>query len=120
MKLLAITAGLLLAVPGGSACAMTTSPNQALPCTVEGADKLPAEIGGADAVCAAIREALGGEAGVSVAVRIISPYAAAALVTTADGRKLPQVNVSISDRALNKRSIDMLAQGVAGQLRPKR
>lgn len=98
---------------------MTTAPDPDIRCNVVGADKLPAEVGGADAVCAAIRSALQGNSvaqGASVAVTIRSPYGAAAAVTTAAGRVMPEVNVAISDRSLNPRSIAMLAEGVARQL----
>ena len=116
LRLMTIAGGLLLAASSGSACAMTT-PKTALTCTVSGGDKLPSETGGPEALCKAIRAAAGDKGhGASVAVRIASAYSAAASVTLADGRTLPDVNVSISDRTLNRRSIEMLAQGVARQL----
>lgn len=93
-----------------------TTPTAALNCTLTGADKLPADIA-QESVCEAIRSAVGeGGHGVSVAVRIVSPYGAAASVTLADGRTLPDVNVSASDSNLNRRAIGMLARGVAQQL----
>ncbi|MDQ3246908.1 MAG: hypothetical protein M3Q52_08485 [Pseudomonadota bacterium] len=98
---------------------MTTSPGPDVRCSVVGAEKLPAEVGGADAVCAAVRGALQGSTlakGATVTVKIRSSYSAAASMTTAAGRELPEVNVAISDRALNQRSIAMLAEGIARQV----
>jgi hypothetical protein len=91
-------------------------------CTVVGAEKLPAEVGGADAVCRSVREAVsaaGGRAAaseLSITVQIASAYSAAAIVTTADGRKLAEQQVAISDRKLNQNALAMLAKGVAAQL----
>lgn len=117
LRLMTIAGGLLLAASSGSACAMTTPPKIALTCTVSGGDKLSSETGGPEALCDAIRSAAGDKGhGASVAVRIVSPCAAAASVTLANGRTLPDVNVSVSDRKLNARAITMLAQGVARQL----
>lgn len=98
---------------------MTTASGPEIRCSVVGAEKLPAELGGADAVCAAVRGALQGSSlaeGASVTVTVRSPYSAAASVTTSAGSELPEVNVAISDRSLNKRSIAMLAEGIARQL----
>ena len=91
-------------------------------CTVIGADKLPAEVGGPDAVCRSMREAVSaarsqaaaGE--LSITVQIISPYSAAATVTMADGRKLVEQQLAISDRKLNQPALAMLAKAVASQL----
>lgn len=111
LRLMTIAGGLLLAASTGSACAMTTPT-----CTLAGADKLPADIP-RDFVCEAIRSAVGESGhGVSIAVRIVSAHGAAASVTLPNGRTLPDVNVSASDSKLNRRSIDMLARGIARQL----
>lgn len=98
---------------------MTTSPGQEIRCSVLGAENLPAETGGADAVCAAIRSALQGSkpaSGSSVTVTVRSPYSAAASISLSDGRVLTDVNVASSDRSMNQRSIAMLAEGVARQV----
>lgn len=91
-----------------------------LPCSVVGAENLPAEIGGAEAVCSQIRAAvgsIGGKAG--VLVRVNSPYAAAATVTRDDGQAVPEIGVSISDRSLNQRTIQMLAEQIALKIRAR-
>jgi hypothetical protein len=91
------------------------SANQ-LSCTVMGAEKLPAEIGGAEGLCTAIRTAAGANSAGAVVLRVKSPYAVTATVTDHSGRKLPEIGASIADRTLNRRSIEMLAREIARQL----
>lgn len=91
-------------------------------CTVIGAEKLPAEVGGSEGVCRSMLEAVSAVSGkaaaseLSITVQIINAYTAAATVTMADGRKLAEQRVGISDRELNQRALAMLAQAVASQL----
>lgn len=97
---------------------MTPPPTAAVTCTVAGAELLPAESGGAEALCAEIERAAASVSGqhIAVQVRIVSPFLATAMVTGADGRRLPEQKVGISDRPLNRQAFAMLAAAIAAQL----
>ena len=87
-------------------------------CHVSGADKLPAGLNSAS-WCEAIGEAL---ARLSphpkvVEVEVQSPHLALATVILADGRRLAPVRVGRSDRPLGVRSVKMLAEAVAAQVK---
>ncbi|WP_310468532.1 hypothetical protein [Sphingomonas sp.] len=120
MSVLKVIAGVLLATAGGSTCAMNSASTTQLGCTVSGGELLPPETGGADALCDAIRaaaqEAGAATAGARVEVRVINAYGAAATVTAPDGRTFPPIEVSISDRPLNRGTIGMLAREIARRL----
>jgi hypothetical protein len=88
-------------------------------CTVIGADRLPAEAGGGDAICSAIRAAArekapGADYGVEV--EVVSSSSLAARVTLKDGRALPEQRMAVSDRQLNSASIERFAAAIAGAL----
>lgn len=102
---------------------MNTPPTSEAHCTVEGSEKLPAELGGAAGVCRAIDEAVattspqgGYPAGSAVVVQVRSPNAMVATVTGPTGRALPEIEVTISDRVLNRHAVTSLAQQIAQQL----
>jgi hypothetical protein len=100
----------------GSACAMS-SPTPPVDCRVVGGGKLPAETGGADAVCKAISLAAGKVAPgrrFSVEVKVLGRSALAATVTTADGSILPEQKMASSDRSLTRGSIERFARALAG------
>lgn len=123
MTIVKLISSLLLATAGGSTCAMNSASANHLGCTVEGSEMLPAEIGGADGLCDAIRAAVAQQAGAqakggAVAVRVINPYSAVATVTAPGGRKFPDIEVSVSDRQLNPTSVAMLAREVARRFAP--
>lgn len=87
-------------------------------CSVTGSEKLPAEVGGADAICTAIERALAAKAPdihyvVEVRVRSASMLAATLI---AGGRKLPDQNFAVMDRNLNRESIERFAQAIADAL----
>ncbi|HZC37340.1 MAG TPA: hypothetical protein VE221_01555 [Sphingomicrobium sp.] len=84
------------------------------PCRVTGGEKLPAEAGGADAICAAVQKAAAAQAPnlrYSAEIRVLSRTALAADLT-ADGRALPELKFSVSDRELNPRAIGHFADSV--------
>jgi hypothetical protein len=119
-----IVAGMLAIVAcadGGNAGAMNRAAEQQW-CQVSGAGKLPAELGGADGLCAEIARALQpvSPKPAAVAVTVASPYLASASVTLADGQKLETIKVGNSDRPLNRRAIQMLAEGIATQVAARR
>ena len=98
---------------------MSSATNDSAKCQVVGGDKLPAETGGATALCAAIEASAARQAPnaeFSVVVRVLSPSSLAAVVRTADGRTLPEQNYAISDRALNKTSFERFAEAVGAEL----
>ena len=87
-------------------------------CQVAGADKLPAEVGGPSAVCAAIERAMA-EAlpKVSYTARIeVRSKAAMTATIVADGREVPKQELTVMDRNLNIRSIERFAASVAAQV----
>lgn len=104
-----------IAACGGSACAMTSANEPGARCVVHGAEQLPADVGGAPAICSAIEQAIEGH-DARVLVTIVNPHAVVATVT-AGGRVLPEQRVDISDHKLNKQSIAMLARAVSLQLK---
>lgn len=87
-------------------------------CRVSDVGKLPADLGGSDSLCAEIARALQPVAPkpAAVEVNVVSQYLASASVTLANGRKLPDIKVGNSDRPLNRRAIQMLAEGIAAQV----
>lgn len=97
---------------------MSTSEQPQGPCRVTGAERLPAEAGGAGAICAAVERAVAAQAPnvrYSVEVRVLSRTALSATLEIA-GRKLPQLGFSVSDRELNPRAIGHFADSVADAL----
>ena len=101
---------------GGSACAMQQSKALPPPCAVSGSDRLPAEVGGGEAICSAIRAALREQSsgtGYAVRVTVESASSLSARVTLSDGRTLPRQRMAVSDRQLNPASIKRFAAAVA-------
>lgn len=98
---------------------MGTTSGPAIRCTVEGAEKLPRELGGSDGVCATITRALAAKGidaeSASVTVEVKSDSIMSATATIA-GRAFPAQTVGVSDRSLNPRAVEMLAAAVAGQV----
>jgi len=104
-----------LGVSASGVCAMSAPASEKARCTVIGGDKLPAEIGGAEALCTIIRNALAKQAPnvrVSVEVRVLRPSMFAAILVV-EGRTLPEQKFAVMDRNLNTRSIERFAQSVA-------
>jgi hypothetical protein len=117
-KIAAISLMMAVASVGGSACAMN-HPNPGPGCQVVGASQLPADAGGADAICSAIGDAARARVpGVSftVEVRVLSASALAAVVRLADGRTLPEQKMAVSDRKLNPGSIGRFAAAIAEEI----
>ena len=85
-------------------------------CHVIGVEKLPADIGGADAICRAIAHAAAKVPGqaFTVEVRVLGASSLAATLTTADGKVLPVQKMAVSDRALGRDSIDRFAASLVG------
>jgi hypothetical protein len=109
---------LLAAVaPAGSSCAMNAPSTQLVDCRVIGGDKLPAESGGADVLCAAIRQAAAEQAPgarFAVEVKVRGESMLGATITTANGTRLPEQKLAISDRALTRGSLERFARTLGG------
>jgi len=88
-------------------------------CQVVGAGLLPADSGGADAICAAIDAAAAEQApgtSFTVEVRVLSASSLAAIVRLGDGRALPEQKMAVSDRNLDRGSIDRFADAIAAEI----
>ena len=113
-NLAAVVLAVTIASANGSACAMNPPSAKPATCQVVNGAKLPAVSGGADALCAAIIQAAG--SAFSVEVRVLSPSSLAASVTTADGRRLPEQRLDVSDRPLSKSSFEFFARNLAAEV----
>jgi hypothetical protein len=99
------------------ACAMSSADRQAR-CNVVNGDKLPAESGGAAALCSAIESAAAKRApgvGYSVEVKVQSSSRLAADLVR-EGHALPQQNYATMDRALTRQSFERLAAALADRI----
>lgn len=113
----------LCVVASGSACAMSSTSIEQLRCIVRGQEKLAPELGGEAAICSAIRRTAApvlqkagiAPAAVSISVEVRSQYTISA-VASVGSITLPAQYVAASDRPLQARSIEMLAEGVALEL----
>ena len=98
---------------------MNSSTPQLVDCRIVGGDSLPADSGGSDALCAAIREAAAEQAPgrrFSVEVTVKGPSMLAATVTTSDGARLPEQKMAVSDRQLTRGSLERFAKALAGEV----
>jgi hypothetical protein len=109
---------LMSAASAGESAFAMNDPTHGLRCQVVGANILPSDIGGADAICAAIEQALQAASPkpAAVEVAVASPYLISATVLLADGRRLPVIKVGSSDRALGQGSIKLLVDSIAAQV----
>ncbi len=114
----AISFAAMVALASGSACAMT-KPSNPGQCRIVGGTKLPVASGGPQALCAAIEAAAAKQApgaAYTVQLRVLSAYSLAAAVRMADGRSLPEQKLAVTDRALNRASIDRFANAIANSI----
>jgi hypothetical protein len=107
-----------IAFVGGSACAVNAPEASQPRCRVIGGEALPADLGGADALCAAIEQAAATRApGVkySAEVRVL-PRSRLVAMLTADGRKLPDQKFAAMDREITRDSLQRFAEAIAAAL----
>lgn len=93
-----------------------TMPSEQGTCRIIGGAKLPAETGGQAALCAAIAAAASKQApGVAFTteLRVLSASSLVATIRMKDGRTLPEQKLAVSDRKLNRASIDRFATALA-------
>lgn len=98
---------------------MSSTENLTSGCRVINGDKLSAQSGGADALCKAIAEAAAETApGVtySVEISVLPKDRLSALVTLADGRKLPELGIASMDKPLTAGSFKRFANSIAQEL----
>ena len=108
-----------IASASGGACGMSQSTDRAPACRVVGGEKLPAELGGAAGLCAAVEKAIrekAPEARYFVELRVVSNHTLAASIKLGDGRALPERKMSISDRQFNRGAIDRFADSIASEI----
>lgn len=102
----------LLALAGGSACAVNRPGDNAARCTVQGGELLPPSSGGGEALCAEIEAAIAQSATpATVSVRVVAPHLLAATVTVG-GRDLPEIKMSRSDAALDRLAFRRFAKAI--------
>lgn len=114
-RIFAAVLALAVNLPAG-ASAVSAAP--ARPCRVVNGGKLPADSGGADAICSAVETAISARAPhvrYSAEIRVLSKSGLAATIV-ADGQKLPEQKFSVSDRNLNPLSIKHFADALAEQV----
>ena len=99
---------------------MNSTDSQPAPsCRVIDGNKLPAESGGADALCREIAAATAKAApGVrySIEIRVLPRSRLSATVTTADGRTLPEQGMASMDKPLTAGSFKRFAASIASEL----
>lgn len=113
-----ILGGVLASTALVAACAPAMTAPQNRPCRVLNGDKLPPESGGADAICSAIEHAIAAKAPkvrYTAEVRILSKSGLTVSVI-ANGKKLPDQNMSVMDRNLNPWAIQRFAEGLAEEV----
>ena len=116
MAIIAVSAALGCA--SGSACAMTAA-NQGAQCRIIHGEKLPAESGGAKALCDVVGTAVEAHApgqGYRIEIRVEGPSRLAASIMTKDGRKIVEQKMASSDKNLTKRSFSRFAHAIVAQL----
>ena len=117
-KLVSVAVAVAIASFAGSACAMTAG-ERPRACRVVGGEKLPADSGGADALCNAILEAatkLAPGVGYDVEITVLPMDRLSAKVTMADGRKLPEQGFAQMDKPLSRSSFERFASAIAGEM----
>ncbi|MCL6699444.1 hypothetical protein LZ496_11705 [Sphingomonas sp. NSE70-1] len=98
---------------------MNQSKSRAVTCSVVGAEKLLADAGGPASLCELVKIAAAAAApGVPFAVEIRSPSAhtLAARISLPDGRVLPDLNITINDRVMDRGSIERFASAIASRV----
>ena len=117
-RLVRIAIGAALGCASGSACAMTVA-DQGAQCQVIHGEKLPADSGGAKALCEAVTAALEAHApgqGYRVKIEVQGPSRLAASIKSKDGRTVAEQKMASSDKNLTKRSFGRFADAIVAQL----
>jgi hypothetical protein len=118
-KLLGVAVAAALGCVSGSACAMSGAERKPQACRVIGGEKLPAESGGADALCGAIAAAAAEQApghSYSIEIRVLPRSRLSASVRTSDGRILLEQGFASMDKPLTSGSFKRFAAAIAAEL----
>ena len=116
MAIIAVAAA--LACASGSACAMSPAERSAS-CRVIDGGKLPANSGGADALCEAVSAAVDAQApgqGHNVEIRVLGSSRLAASVMSKDGRTIAEQSFASMDKELTAGSFTRFAAALAREL----
>lgn len=111
-SILVAAAGL---APANALAVSAPGPHEQHPCTVVGAEKLPVEAGGAEAICAAIVHAVAVRAPnvhFTAEVKVLKPSMLATRLTV-NGRALAEQRFAVMDSNLSTSSIERFAQSIA-------
>ena len=98
---------------------MNSSNNELVDCRVVGGDLLPADSGGSDELCKAIRDAAVAQAPgkrFAVEIHVLGRSVLAGTVIKADGARLPEQKMANSDHELTKGSLQRFANALVGEL----
>lgn len=117
-RLASIAIAAALGCASGSACAMTAN-ESSVRCTVLNGEKLPAESGGADALCRTIATAVEAQApgrGYAVEISVLGSSRLSAIVTSRGGEKIAEQQLSVMDKPLTGGSFDRFAKAIAAEL----
>lgn len=90
---------------------MKSQPTGAARCSVLGAERLPAQAGSAEEMCAEVARATAGM-DVNVLVTVVSANELSAKITK-QGRVLPELRYAKSDRPLSRPSVGRFARSIA-------
>ena len=96
-----------------------TPADQGRPCQVINGEKLPANSGGAKALCDAVAAAVEAHApgeGYRVEIKVLGPSRLAASVKSKDGRTVAEPKMASSDRDLTERSFKRFADAIVAEL----
>ena len=117
-NLAGIAVAMALVLGSGRSDAMTTA-NTQVECYVIDGGKLPENSDGANALCRAIRAAIGKQADKEkyrVRVVVLGPSRISVEVTSSSGRKLVQQKYGSMDRELSNSSFERIANGLAAEI----
>ena len=112
-----IAVAAVLGCASGNACAMTAA-DQGAQCQVIHGEKLPADSGGAKALCEAVATAVEEHAPgqYRVEIQVLGPSHLAASIMSKDGRKVAEQKISSMDKELTTRSFSRFADAIVAQL----
>lgn len=118
VRFVGFAASALVCLAGGTACAMTSAETGSR-CVAVSADKLPAESGGIPALCTAIEVAMNERApdlGYSIKVTAAVPSRVSVVVSTEDGKTLPEQTMAVMDTRMSKDMLTQFAETVAQEI----
>lgn len=113
-----VLAAVLVSMSGG-VFGMSESAAKGSACWVVDGEKLPSGLGGPEALCSSIEGAVQEKAPdtpYSIKIRVLSAHSLAAAISLGDGRVLPEQRMDVSDRQLNRGSVNRFAAAIASEI----